>query len=115
MELTVDGKFKYRDDGYTQKLILKISFQLPNKMIKSRYKWTLAHSLWVNDEYESYEEFQQAALKYLQDEDLLKETVVDMINQYIDKKVTKDIRHVNEKSIIDLVKQRKFTVKVNIK
>lgn len=119
MNLTVNGRLKYKDDGYVQRLILKIKFKLPNTIFSVRLRRPVASSYWINrDEfittYLNYEHFQEDVLLWLKDQERVKEEVEKMVHKHINGKFNKNSRKSNERKIKELIKNSSFKIDINI-
>lgn len=114
LELLVDGKLKFKDDGYYQRLLLKIKFKLPNKIMKTKLTRELSSSRWINDDNEAYVMFQDTTIAYLEDFNLIEKNVIDMIEKFMKNNKDKYKMDEKEKLIYDIIKDKKFKIKVKI-
>lgn len=112
MEITTTGKLKYRNDGYTEQLRLIVKFRLPNRMFRVKKVKILTNT----SRFDTYLEFQNMTLKYLNNKEVLNEIAEKVVLDYMNEKYLNSEEVKNWQSIKKLIKNSneiKITVKIN--
>lgn len=110
MVIDVKGKFKYKNDGYNERLKIVIKFKLEGEIFNTKVSKIVTSTTWVD----CYEQFQNDVVSYLTDKEKLRKEVYSMIVESINRKEYKNDIENEKKKIKELLKDNKFEIKIKI-
>lgn len=118
MNIEAKVKLKFKDDDFSEGLILSVTFKLPGQIFSRKLTCNLADTWYIDDkkfmEYNTYEEFLAYATMIANDRELIEEKVKDMIKKYVKDKEYSLVNDIKKYELKKMAKNKGFTFNVKI-